>query len=58
MKVKEVADVAFEKCCLVINGEHNFKLINHGDNWVNNMMFRYNDNNKPVQQIFVSYNDL
>lgn len=31
-----------------------FKVLNHGDSWVNNLMFRY-ENGKPVAVIFVDY---
>lgn len=31
-----------------------FNVINHGDSWVNNMMFRYDENSKPIEHIFVS----
>lgn len=31
-----------------------FKVLNHGDSWVNNLMFKY-ENGKPVDVIFVDY---
>lgn len=31
-----------------------FKVLNHGDSWVNNLMFKYK-NGKPVDVIFVDY---
>ncbi|XP_017766799.1 PREDICTED: uncharacterized protein LOC108555576 [Eufriesea mexicana] len=32
-----------------------FNVINHGDSWVNNMMFRYDENSKPIEHIFVDF---
>jgi len=34
--------------------EDKFNVINHGDCWVNNMLFKYDDNGKPIDHIFVS----
>lgn len=34
--------------------EDQFNVINHGDYWVNNMLFKY-DNDKPVDHIFVDF---
>lgn len=31
-----------------------FKVLNHGDTWVNNLMFKY-ENGKPIDVIFVDY---
>ncbi|CAL1685246.1 unnamed protein product [Lasius platythorax] len=35
--------------------EDDFNVINHGDCWVNNMMFKYNDDGKPIGHIFVDF---
>lgn len=32
-----------------------FCVINHGDFWVNNMLFKYDENSKPIQHIFVDF---
>lgn len=34
--------------------EDEFNVINHGDFWVNNMLFKYDNDGKPIQHIFVS----
>ena len=34
--------------------EEEFNVINHGDCWVNNMLFKYDANGKPIKHIFVS----
>nr|XP_003704346.1 PREDICTED: uncharacterized protein LOC100878674 isoform X1 [Megachile rotundata]XP_012142850.1 PREDICTED: uncharacterized protein LOC100878674 isoform X1 [Megachile rotundata]XP_012142851.1 PREDICTED: uncharacterized protein LOC100878674 isoform X1 [Megachile rotundata] len=39
----------------VKRNDKEFNVINHGDAWVNNMMFRYDDNGKPIQHIFVDF---
>ncbi|XP_071644277.1 uncharacterized protein [Temnothorax longispinosus] len=35
--------------------EDEFNVINHGDFWVNNMLFKYDNNGKPVQHICVDF---
>lgn len=54
-KMIKLADTVFKRCCnLINNNDKEFKAINHCDVWTNNMMFRYNENNEPIQHIFVS----
>ncbi|KAL0100715.1 hypothetical protein PUN28_019239 [Cardiocondyla obscurior] len=35
--------------------EHDFNVINHGDFWVNNMLFKYDSDGKPIQHICVDF---
>ncbi|XP_077275264.1 uncharacterized protein LOC143904443 isoform X2 [Temnothorax americanus] len=35
--------------------EDEFNVINHGDFWVNNMLFKYDNNGKPIQHICVDF---
>ncbi|KAG8362557.1 EcKinase 1 [Fopius arisanus] len=55
-KIAKVADVVYERAsnCRIPN-ESDFNVINHGDFWVNNMLFAYDDNGKVTRHIFVDF---
>ncbi|XP_072762499.1 uncharacterized protein [Anoplolepis gracilipes] len=55
-KIVKLADhiyqIGIEACKF---SEDDFNVINHGDCWVNNMMFKYDDDGKPIDHIFVDF---
>lgn len=56
-KLTAMVPYMFEKGIRTVERrDDEFNVINHGDCWVNNMLFRYDENSKPIQQIFVSIN--
>jgi hypothetical protein len=55
-KVIKISDRMYDLGCNACKyTEDDFKVINHGDCWVNNMLFKYDSNNKPVEHIFVDF---
>ncbi|XP_046749906.1 uncharacterized protein LOC124413403 [Diprion similis] len=55
-KLLKLFDVMYEKACEVtLYREDDFNVLNHGDLWVNNVMFRYDNDQKPVDHIFVDF---
>ncbi|XP_011501669.1 PREDICTED: uncharacterized protein LOC105365253 [Ceratosolen solmsi marchali] len=55
-KLEKIADTVFEKASKAnIFRDNEFNVINHGDYWINNMMFKYNDKNQPIAHIFVDF---
>ncbi|XP_063979212.1 uncharacterized protein LOC135163581 [Diachasmimorpha longicaudata] len=55
-KINKIADVANDRAsdCRLPN-ESDFNVINHGDFWVNNMLFAYDTNGKVMKHIFVDF---
>ncbi|XP_015189352.1 PREDICTED: uncharacterized protein LOC107073277 [Polistes dominula] len=55
-KIDKISDKIFYETSKAIKcRDDEFNVINHGDFWVNNMMFRYNDEGKPINHIFVDF---
>ncbi|XP_011633621.1 uncharacterized protein LOC105424846 [Pogonomyrmex barbatus] len=55
-KIDKLADhvykIGIDACKL---SEDEFNVINHGDCWVNNMLFRYDNDGNPIDHIFVDF---
>ncbi|XP_046431324.1 uncharacterized protein LOC124185047 isoform X2 [Neodiprion fabricii] len=57
-KLLKLSEYTYEKGCeAALVREDDFTVLNHGDFWVNNMMFRYDERQEPVDQIFEEYNN-
>ncbi|XP_046431339.1 uncharacterized protein LOC124185053 [Neodiprion fabricii] len=55
-KLVKLSSVFYEKGSESTRFEQDdFNVLNHGDFWVNNMMFRYDERKKPVDAIFVDF---
>ncbi|XP_046750304.1 uncharacterized protein LOC124413628 [Diprion similis] len=56
MKIRKLSDVLFEKGDgATAYREDDFNVLNHGDAWINNMMFRYDEDHNPIDHMFVDF---
>ncbi|KAK0180402.1 hypothetical protein PV327_006046 [Microctonus hyperodae] len=55
-KLMEISEIAYDRAseCRKRN-DNEFNVINHGDFWVNNMLFKYDENGKVIDHIFVDF---
>ncbi|XP_012268826.2 uncharacterized protein LOC105693460 [Athalia rosae] len=55
-KLKKLPEVLYNKASVSCEySEDDFTVLNHGDCWVNNMLFRYDEHQKPIEHIFVDF---
>ncbi|KAG6558538.1 EcKinase 13, partial [Microplitis demolitor] len=55
-KLRKLSNTLFPKACEIAKlNESEFNVLNHGDYWVNNMLFKYNDRGNVVDHVFVDF---
>lgn len=55
-KILELSEVFYKKGCeSALFREDDFNVLNHGDCWVNNMMFLCDERQKPIDVMFVDF---
>lgn len=55
-KLRKLSTCVYAKGVEVLQlKEDDFNVINHGDSWVNNMLFKYNNEGRPEKHIFVDF---
>ncbi|XP_012267685.2 uncharacterized protein LOC105692808 isoform X2 [Athalia rosae] len=55
-KIQNISEVIFQRACEACEyTEGDFIILNHGDFWVNNMMFHYDEREKPDDQILLDF---
>lgn len=54
-KLMSIEGLVFEKACAAhAYSTDNFTILTHGDLWVNNLLFKYNENGQPIDVRLVS----
>ncbi|XP_046749907.1 uncharacterized protein LOC124413404 [Diprion similis] len=55
-KILNLSETIYEKGCeAALFREEDFNVLNHGDFWINNMLFQYDNQQKPVGYRFVDF---
>ncbi|XP_057319956.1 uncharacterized protein LOC130664164 [Microplitis mediator] len=55
-KLRELSHTIFPRVCKIVEQmETEFSVINHGDCWINNMMFKYDEQGNVIDHVFVDF---